>query len=177
MESPFHWFAMRATYKRELVAQEYLQGKGIEVFVPMKSEIKVVRGIKRKITVPAINSLIFVYAQKQVLQDAKYGLDYLQYITRRIDGKNVPIIVPHSQMEAFIKVVQDENTVKTFHMPGEVDLALGTKVKIHGGAFDGMEGVLVRVKGKRKQQFFIELKDLVAVNTVIENVDLLEVIE
>jgi hypothetical protein len=63
MESPFQWFAMRATYKRELVAKEYLEGKGIEVFVPMKREIKTIRGIKRKVTVPAINSLIFVYAQ------------------------------------------------------------------------------------------------------------------
>ena len=64
-ESPYQWFAMRATYKREFVARDYLMGKGIEVFVPMKREIKVVRGIKRKVIVPAINSLIFVYAKKE----------------------------------------------------------------------------------------------------------------
>lgn len=176
MESPYQWFAMRATYKRELVAQEYLQGKGIEVFVPLKTEIKVIRGIKRKVTMPAINSLIFVYARKQELQEAKLGVDYLQYITRRLDGKNVPVIVPDRQMETFIRVVQDDTVEKTFHAPEEVDLALGTKVKIHGGPFDGMEGVLVKVKGKRKKQFFIELQDLVAVNAVIENLDLLEVV-
>ena len=177
MGSPLQWFAMRATYKRELVAQEYLQSKGIEVFVPMKSEIRVVRGIKRKMRVPAINSLIFVHAVKEELQQAKFGVEYLQYVTRKADGKNEPIIVPFAQMEAFMQVVQDDTIEKTFHSPAEVDLALGTRVKIHGGAFDGMEGKLVKVKGKRKKQFFIELQDLVAVNTVIENLDLVEVVE
>lgn len=177
MESPYQWFAMRATYKREFTAQEYLQGKGIEVFIPLKREIKVIRGIKRKVTVPAINSLIFVKAQKEVLQQAKMGVEYLQYITRKAEGKNVPIVVPERQMEQFIRVVQDDTIDKTFLSPSEVNLAVGTKVRVHGGAFDGMEGTLVKIKGKRKKQFFIDIEGLVAVNTVIENVELLEVVE
>lgn len=176
MEAPYQWFAMRATYKREMMAQEYLLSKGLEVFVPMKIEIKIIRGVKRKVRVPAINNLIFVRSQKEKLQEAKFGLEYLQYLTCRIDGKNVPIIVPERQMEAFIKVVQNDSVEKTFHMPGEVDMALGTKVKVHGGVFDGMEGVLVKVKGKRKKQFFVELEGIVAVNAVIENLDLIEVV-
>lgn len=177
MESPYQWFAMRATYKREFMAQEYLQSKGIEVFVPMKSEIRVVRGIKRKMRVPAINSLIFVHAVKEELQQAKFGVKYLQYVTRKADGKNEPIIVPYAQMEAFMQVVQDDTIEKTYFAPSEVDMALGTTVRVHGGAFDGMEGVLVKIKGKRKKQFFIELEGLVAVQTVIENLDLIEVVE
>lgn len=177
MESPYQWFAMRATYKREFTAQEYLQGKGIEVFIPLKKEIKVIRGIKRKVIVPAINSLIFVKAQKEVLQQAKMGVEYLQYITRKAEGRNVPIVVPDRQMEQFIQVVQDDTIDKTFLSPDEVNLAVGTKVRVHGGAFDGMEGTLVKIKGKRKKQFFIDIEGLVAVNTVIENVELLEVVE
>ena len=73
MESPYQWFAMRATYKRELVARDYLAGKGIEVFVPMKRVVKEVRGIKRKLTVPAINSLIFVRARCQYVTQQKWS--------------------------------------------------------------------------------------------------------
>ncbi len=177
MEAPYQWFAMRATYKREMVAKEYLEGKGIEVFVPLRREVKVIRGIKRKVTVPAINSLIFVHARKQELQEAKFGVEYLQYLTRKLDGKNVPIIVPDWQMEQFKRVVEDDKVDKTYFAPGDVDMELGTKVRVHGGAFDGMEGVLVKIKGKRKKQFFIELEGLVAVQTVIENLDLIEVVE
>ena len=176
MNAPRQWFAMRATYRRELVARDYLISKGMEVFVPMKRVVKVVRGIKRKMTEPAINSLIFVYAQKEELQAAKFGVKYLQYITRKEEGRNIPIVVPEQQMEQFIMVVQDDTVDKTFFTPDEVDLALGTRVRVHGGVFDGLEGVLAKIKGKRKKQFFINLDGLVAVNTIIENVELIEVV-
>ena len=177
MESPLQWFAMRATYKREMVAKEYLEGKGIEVFVPLRREMKVIRGIKRKVTVPAINSLIFVYARRQELQEAKFGVEYLQYLTRKLDGKNVPIIVPDWQMEQFRKVVEDDKVDKTYFAPGEVNLAEGTKVKVHGGAFDGMEGILMKLKGRRNKQFFLEVGGALAVNPKLENYDLLEVVK
>ena len=177
MDTHYQWFAMRATYKRELIARDYLTSKGIEVFVPMKKVIKVVRGIKRKLTVPAINSLIFVHAEKDVIQQAKMGVEYLQYITRKEGIRNVPIVVPDRQMEQFIQVAQDDEIEKTFFAPEEVDLSAGTRVRVHGGAFDGLEGVLVKIKGKRNKQFFVNLDGLVAVNTVIENLHLLEVVE
>lgn len=171
------WFAMRATYKREFVAQEYLTGKGFEVFVPLKKVIKVVRGIKRKVTEPAIKGLIFVKGEREALKKAKFGVEYLQYITSRDGGRNVPIIVPERQMEQFIAVVQDDAVDKTFYTPDEVNITSGTKVRVHGGPFDGFEGVLVRVQGKRNKQFFINIDGLVAVNTVVKNVELLEVME
>lgn len=177
MESPFQWFAMRATYKREMVAKEYLEGKGIEVFVPLRREIKVIRGIKRKVTVPAINSLIFVYAKKEVLQHAKYGVDYLQYLTKKLDCKNIPIIVPTAQMVQFKKVVEDDAIDKKFFSPGEVNLAAGTKVKVHGGALDGYEGVLLKEPGKRNKQFFLDVEGVVSVHADLKNYDLIEVVK
>lgn len=177
MEAPYQWFAMRATYKREFVAQEYLQSKGIEVFIPLRKEIKVIRGIKRKVTVPAISSLIFVYAQKEQLQQAKFGVEYLQYLTRKLDGKNIPIIVPQDQMELFKKVVEDDTIDKTYFAPGEINLAEGTKVKVHGGALDGYEGVLMKLKGRRNKQFILDVEGVLSVNPELKNYDLIEVVK
>ena len=176
-ESPYQWFAMRATYKRELVARDYLATKGIEVFVPLKKELKVIRGIKRKLTVPAINSLIFVYAQKEELQQAKFGIEYLQYLTRKLDGHNIPIIVPDRQMEQFRQVVEDDTIDKIYYAPGELNMAQGTKVRVHGGPMDGVEGVLLKVKGKRAKQFTMEVEGTIALSTNVENFHLVEVVE
>ena len=176
-ESPYQWFAMRATYKREFVARDYLAAKGIEVFIPLKREIKVVGGIKRKVTVPAINSLIFVYAQKEVLQSAKFGVEYLQYLTRKLDGKNIPIIVPDRQMEQFRQVVEDDTIDKIYYAPGELNLECGTKVRVHGGPMDGVEGVLLKVKGKRARQFTMVVEDTIALSTDVQNFHLVEVVE
>ena len=177
MESPYQWFAMRATYKRELVARDYLAGKGIEVFVPLKKVVKEVRGIKRKLTVPAINNLVFVHARKEELQEAKYGVDYLQYLTRKFEGRSIPIIVPDRQMEQFRQVVEDDTIDKTFYAPGELDLSAGTRVRIHGGPMDGYTGVLVKVKGKRSKQFLIDVEGTISVSTQLNNFHLLEVVE
>lgn len=176
-ESPYQWFAMRATYKREFVARDYLASKGIEVFVPMKREIKVVRGIKRKLTVPAINSLIFVYARKEELQQAKFGVEYLQYLTRKLDGQNIPIIVPNRQMEQFRQLVEDDTIDKIYYAPGELNVTQGTKVRVHGGPMDGVEGVLLKVKGKRARQFTMEVEGTIALSTNVENFHLVEVVE
>lgn len=177
MESPYQWFAMRATYKRELVAKDYLAGKGIEVFVPMKRVVKEVRGIKRKLTVPAINSLIFVHARKEELQEAKFGVDYLQYLTRKLDGRIIPIIVPDRQMEQFRAVVEDDTIDKTFYAPGELNMASGTKVRVHGGPMDGVEGLLVKIKGKKARQFTMAVEGTIALSTNVENFHLVEVVE
>ena len=177
MDAPYQWFAMRATYKREFVAQEYLQSKGIEVFIPLRREIKTIRGIKRKVTVPAINSLIFVYAKKEQIHQAKFGIDYLQYLTRKLDGQNIPIIVPANQMELFKKVVEDDTIDKTYFAPGEVNLAEGTRVKVHGGALDGYEGILMKQKGKRNKQFFLDVEGVLTVNPQLTNYDLIEVVK
>lgn len=176
-ESPYQWFAMRATYKREMVAKEYLESKGIEVFVPLKKEIKIIRGVKRKVIVPAINSLIFVYARKEELQQAKFGVEYLQYLTRKLDGKNIPIIVPYRQMEQFRQVVEDDTIDKTYYAPGELNMAQGTKVRVHGGPVDGVEGVLLKVKGKRARQFTLQIEGTIALSTNVENFHLVEVVE
>lgn len=176
MGSSAVWFAMYATYKREFVAQEYLSRNGFEVFVPTRKVVKVVGGIKKKVTEPAINSLIFVKGEKERLQQVKFGVEYLQYITRRENGKNIPIVVPARQMENFILVVQDDIIEKTFYAPSEVNLAAGTKVKVHGGSFDGIEGTLVKIKGKKNKQFYIDIEGVLVVSIKLDNVELIELI-
>ena len=157
------WFAMRATYKRELVAQEYLTGKGFEVFVPLRKVIKVVRGIKRKVTEPAIKGLIFVKAEKEALKKAKFGLEYLQYITRRDGERNVPIIVPERQMEQFIAVCNTYNEKLVYLNPEEINLEKGTPVQIIGGAFDGVEGTFIKIEGVRNRRVAVLVPGIAAV--------------
>ena len=177
MNANCQWFAMRATYKREMLAKEYLEEKGIEVYVPLRSEIRVIRGIKRKIAAPVVNGLIFVCASKDVIQQAKFGVDYLQYLTRKLNGKNTPIIVPTEQMEQFRKVMEDDIIDKKYFAPSEVNLKEGTIVKVHGGVLDGYEGVLMKIPGRRNKQFFLEIEGVVSVNLELKNYHLLEVVK
>ncbi len=171
------WFAMSAPYRRELKARDYLQAKGIECFVPMKEVLAEKRnGARQRQQVPAIHNLIFVRSTKSALQELKRGVDFLQYRTAPREGKNIPIIVPDRQMEQFIAVTKAANEDLTYLRPEEVDIAKGTRVRLHGGAFDGTEGIFVKVRGKRSRRVVLLIEGVTAVVMAEISSDFIEVI-
>lgn len=157
------WFAMSAPYRRELKAKERLNEMGIENFVPMTKAIVERRGTKKRETVPAIHNLIFVHTTKNIIKQAKQGIEYLQYRTRPCNGKNTPITVPDREMEQFIAITNARMEDITYLQPDEIDIKKGTKVRIHGGTFNGTEGIFVKIKGKRNRRVVVLIEGLAAV--------------
>lgn len=177
-DSQIVWFAMSAPYRRELKAKEYLQAKGIECFVPMVNALVEKRsGAKIRKQVPAIHNLIFVHTSKNVIQEIKRGVDYLQYRTMPREGKNIPIIVPDRQMQQFIAVTQTSNEELIYMRPEEVNIAKGTRVRVHGGAFDGTEGVFVKIQGKRKPRVVLLIQGVAAVALAEISTEFIEIIK
>ena len=161
---PFQWFAMSATFGRELKAREYLEGKGVRCFIPMRWQIvRDRRGGKVRKLVPAISNLLFACTTRQRIQSLKSMVEYLQYLTRPSDGKNVPVTIPDWQMEQFMRVCDTYNEKLVYLAPDEINLAGGTPVRIVGSAFDGVEGTFVRVGKGRKRQVVVLVQGVAAV--------------
>ena len=158
------WFAMSATFGRELKAKAYLEERGLSCFVPMKYDIVTDRcRCKSKQLVSAIHNLLFVHATRERIQELKRGLDYLQYLTHNVDGRNVPIVVPEEQMQQFIAVCNTYDDNLVYLSPDEINLAEGTPVRIIGSVFDGVEGTFVKVKKKRKKRVVVLVRGIAAV--------------
>lgn len=146
------WFAMSATFGREMKAKEFLENNNVRCFVPLRYQLVKGRS-KDKVRklVPAISNLIFVNTTKGNIKILKAKLTYLQYHTRPDGGKNIPITVPGAQMEQFIAACNTFNEKMTFINPDNINISEGTRIRIVGGAFDGIEGKFIRVeKGKQK---------------------------
>ena len=171
------WFAMSAPYRRELIAKDYLDKKGIECFVPMK-EALVDRhnGVKRRQLLPAIHNLIFVHTTRERIKTLKQGVNFLQYHTRPQGGKNIPITVPDGQMQQFITICTANNENITYLRPEEIDIRKGTRVRVHGGAFDGAEGYFVKIQGKRNRRVVMLIEGITAVALTEISTDFIEVI-
>lgn len=158
------WFAMSAPYGRVLKAKALLDSKAVKNFIPMKYEMFCDKaGNKTRKLVPAISNLIFAYTTKETIQSIKQNVPFLQYLIKREDDRNLPIIVPDKQMEQFIKVCETHDEKLLYLAPDEIQLDKGTPVKIIGSAFDGIEGLFVRVKGKRKKQVVVLIQSVTAV--------------
>ena len=62
------WFAMRATYRRELEAMHLLEKANLGCFIPMQYKISIRRGRKVRALVPVIRNLVFVHARPSDMQ-------------------------------------------------------------------------------------------------------------
>lgn len=172
------WFAMSAPYRRELKAKERLAAMGIETFVPMTKAIVERRGTKRCEAVPAIHNLIFAHTSKENIKQAKQNIEYLQYRTYPFEGKNKPITVPDKDMKQFIAITNARMEDITYLRPDEIDIKKGTKVRIHGGEFNGTEGIFVKLKGKRNRRVVVLIEGVAAIAINAElSPDIIEVIK
>lgn len=171
------WYAIRATYCRELEIKQFLDDKKIENFIPMHYEIIVKNRKKKRELVPIIHNLIFVKATYAAIWEVKKILSYLQFVTEKKEGKKIPIVVPDEQMRQFIAVSTTYDESLRYFKPEELNLAKGTKVRIHGGDFDGREGIYVKIKGARDRRLVICLQGVIAVVTAAIHPDLVEVIK
>lgn len=159
------WYAMSATYRRELKAKTLLEAQAIACFVPMRYAVCSVgrQHDSRLKLVPAVHNLIFVRATPSALKRAKQTIPYLQYIMQTCSGKRMPVIVPDAQMKRFIDVCQTYDEHLHYFKGDDLNLSQGAYVRIHGGPFDGQEGVFVKVAGYRNKRVVVLIKGIVAV--------------
>ena len=81
---PMSWYAMSVPYNRVLKVKSMLDAEGIEAFVPMRYEVRTVRGKKVRLYVPAVSNLLFVHTTDSRLRLFKQTTTFLQYLVRRV---------------------------------------------------------------------------------------------
>jgi ribosomal protein L24 len=107
--------------------------------------------------------LVFVYGSDETIRDYKKGSPETVYwmMTGREPNRR-KVIVTEKAMQDFIRVTQQQERQVTYFRPEELPLAKGDHIIIHGGPFDGVEGVLMKVKGHRERQLIVSIPDVAA---------------
>jgi len=166
---PKTWFPMRVTYSREMKVKAELERLGIECFVPMTYKLVESQNHGetelRKELVPAINNLIFVRSVQERISELKLSnemLEPLRYIMDRTAGKKPEIMtVPNWQMENFMRVASKTDDSVMFLDEQSIIGKEGRRVRIMGGPFEGVEGVIRRVK--RCKRVVVEIEGIACV--------------
>ena len=174
---PVCWYAMSVPYNRVLKVKDMLDSERIECFVPMRYEVRTVRGHKTRLYVPAVSNLLFVHTTDSRLKMFKQTTTFLQYLVRRVDGVSRKIVVPDAQMEQFIRVSRTGDDGLVYLKPEEINLGKGTRVRILGGVFDGVEGLFLKVKGRRSRRVVVLVDHVSAVAVSEVSPDLIEVLD
>ena len=163
---PKIWFPMRVTYQREMKVKAELDRLRIECFVPMRYRIADVSAENpRRELVPAINNLIFVRSTQERISELKMSnevLEPLRYMMDRTASREHAIMtVGDQEMENFMRVASRTGDSVMFLDEESVVGKVGKRVEIMGGPFEGVTGVIRRVK--RCKRVVVELEGIASV--------------
>lgn len=156
------WYALRATYSRELKVRDQLADKGVRTFVPMMWRKRVVDGKQEKKLVPAVSGLCFVYWTKEEIDAYIRSFGEVKPVNYYWDRTtNRPLTVSAKAMEDFISVASSMDEDLVYLTEVSEKLREGQTVRVKEGPFKGVEGKIVRIRKSRR--VLVELPGMLAV--------------
>jgi len=163
---PKTWFPMRVTYSREVKVKAELDRLGLECFVPMMYKVvDADTDHPHRDLVPAINNLIFVRSTQERISQLKTSNEVLEPLRYMMDHTaqkpHVIMTVPDGKMQNFMRVASKTDDSVMWLDDETVVGKEGKRVEIMGGAFEGVTGVIRRVK--RCKRVVVELEGIASV--------------
>ena len=153
------WYALGSTSPRhELKIRDDARRYGLDAFVPLKYEVKKVRGREQRLLVPAVTQIVLVKGTLDAVNDYIEHAHLAVFIKRSTysNHKDYLTVTPHA-MENFIAVTEMTERRVTYFRPEEISLREGDQIRIRGGFYDGREGVIMRIKGKRNRHLVVQI--------------------
>ena len=136
------WYAVHTRARHEKLVAERLQERGLTAFLPLIKETHRWSDRKKTVELPLFSCYTFVRMAPGPEERLKVSQTngVLQIVGPR--GEATPI--PDEQIEA-VRTLLDE------HLPWSQHpfLKIGQRVRIRGGAMDGVEGILLSRNGDR----------------------------
>lgn len=130
-----HWYAIRTRSRHEKVVAQHLKTQGMETFLPLMKRNHKWTDRTKEVELPVFAGYSFV----RMIFSSPDRLRVLQThgVVGFVGMKNVGLPIPDSQ-------IQDIRTVLNSDLPFEESpfLRVGQRVRIRGGALDGVEGIL-----------------------------------
>ena len=150
---------------------------GLRSFVPLTYSVKSVKGHDRRVLVPALTKYIYVKGTLEEVQDYVGNAHFQVFIQRStFTGHKEFLTVPTKAMEDFIAVTENNEERVTYFNPGEIRLNVGDQIRVKGGLYDGREGIIMRVKGKRNRHLVVQIPGIL-IAAIEMTPDMIEMID
>jgi len=134
------WYALHTHARHERVVEHRLREQGMETFVPVVQEVHRWSDRKKRVEVPLFSCYVFV---RCTLSDRDRTMVHrvdsvLGFVGVR--GAGVPI--PNEQIDSIRTVLEQAAPWRSHPF-----LKVGQRVRVRGGALDGVEGVFLSENG------------------------------
>jgi len=136
------WYAIQTRARHEKVVADRLQEQGLTTFLPLLTEVHRWSDRKKKVEMPLFSC--YVFAKMIPTGEQRQRVYRVNGVFRIVGVQGEGIAIPDEQIESVRALVQQ-------HLPWFTHpfLKVGQRVRIRGGALDGVEGVLAAQAGER----------------------------
>lgn len=139
------WYVVYTRYNAEKKLEKVLSEAGYETFLPLYTTIRQWSDRKKKVSIPLINSVVFVRTTTAELNDL-YRFTQVNGILKE-QGK--PGIVKNEEIRN-LEIISQEWNGDLIETNQDQPLAAGDPIEVLRGPFSGVYGELVNHNGKHR---------------------------
>jgi transcription antitermination factor NusG len=144
------WYAVQTMPRHEKKVSGELQAKQIESFLPVVSEVRQWSDRKRMIEFPLFPGYVFIRIAAE--SGARIAVLRTNGVVGFVGVRGTGTPIPECEITAIQAVLTQQVPLEAHPF-----LNIGQRVRIRGGALDGIEGILDAVKGDQSLVISVEL--------------------
>jgi transcription termination/antitermination protein NusG len=150
LQHDIRWYAVSSRSRREKLVSAALTNAGITTFLPLLSEMHSWSDRRKKVDVPLFPGYVFV----QIPNLAEVQLRVLKTsgVVGFVGNRRGAIAIEDKEISDVKTVLEKKISCSPYPF-----LRLGQRVRIRGGALDGVEGILLRRESASKLIISVEL--------------------
>ncbi len=136
------WFAVQTRPRHEKVVAQEVRDRGVTTFLPLLREVRRWSDRRKVVELPLFSCYVFVKLVPR--NDERLRVLRVNGALRFVGPHGMGIPIPDIQIQAVQTLLQEQLPFCSHPF-----LKIGQRVRIRGGAFDGVEGILVSRSGER----------------------------
>jgi transcription antitermination factor NusG len=136
------WFALHTRARNERVVAWRLTQQGVTTFLPVTIEVRRWSDRKKRIETPLFSCYVFVRLSGTA--EERLAMYHTDGIFGVVGARGEGIAIPDEQIDSIKTLVEQKIACREHPF-----LKVGQRVRVHGGAMDGIEGVLQACNGDR----------------------------
>ncbi len=130
------WFAVHTRSRHEKLVDQRLRDSGVPTFLPLIREVH--RWSDRRKIVESPLFSCYVFAKLEPNQNQRLRVLIVEGVLRLVGAAGHGIPIPEEQLEVVRKLTSEQLPARPYPF-----LKTGQRVRVRGGALDGVEGILL----------------------------------
>ena len=143
------WYVVHTRSQHEKAVVNQLERRGIETFLPLTSEVHRWSDRRKIVQLPLFSCYAFVHIR--LLPELWYKVTQIRGVLGFVGARGEGAPIPDRQIENIRALLSSDVPYAVCPL-----LQIGQRVRIRGGALDGMEGLLTARNGDRTLVISVE---------------------